>query len=896
METALWVCSFALKTVQRVPGVEQRFRGFKKKGFRKCRASKAVLLLTMMRLPPSIQRQGQTRVSHDEAHTKEGPVVSFVQDLRYAFRVLLKSPGFTIVAVLTLALGIGANVATFSVVYAVLLRPLPFPHPERLVRVFDDLHGSSEQDVGMSAPELWDLQDRSDVFQDISAVAPSNSAVGGGDRTVRAESLVTSPDYFTLLGANPELGRVYTQQDAAPGFLDLVVISNGFWHRFYGSDPKIVGRKMRLDNDMYTIVGVMPPGFRHPGPTLDTDVEVWIATGFNGRPFPVPAVRSQRMIPAAIGRLKPGMTVAQAQARLDTYISHLSRDYPTEYPTAAAWAVRLVPVKDDLVGPQRTELFILFGAVGFVLLIACVNIANLLLARSSGRRREIAIRLAMGASRARLAGQLLTESALLSLISGIIALVTVLLLKNAIISLAPADIPRLNEVDVSAGVLFFAFLISILTGVLFGLAPALRAANPNQVENLREGARGSGAGRRHTRLSRVLVVTEVALSIVLLAGAGLLLRSFWRVLEVRPGFNPSHLTTVQIWIPISNNPANDPYSVEEKRADFLLEVSRRVSALPGVEQASISGNDTLPMNSGRNYSPFSIQGRATESERGPVADIAVVDTEYFRTMEVPLITGRNFTDSDTYKTKPVAVIDQTLARRYWPGENPLGQELKFGFGRGLQGLTIVGVAGDIKSDGFEAPSVPHIYVALGQFAPVNAVVFLRSSGDVEHLGEAVRHEVENVDSNVPVHSISSMDQIIARSVADRRFALELLGVFAGVALLLAAVGIYGVMSYSFSQRTHEVGIRIALGAQRLDILRMALGEGMRMVVVGLASGLVGAAIMTRFIRSMLFDVGPADPMTFLSVSAILAAVALFACYIPAKRATHVEPLVALREE
>jgi predicted permease len=825
-----------------------------------------------------------------------GSVVSFGQDLRYAFRVLLKSPGFTIVAVLTLALGIGANVAIFNVVYAVLLRPLPFPHPEQLVRVFDDLRGSSEQDVGMSAPELWDLQDRSGVFQDISAVAPSSSAVGGGDRTVRAESLVTSPDYFTLLGAKPELGRVYTQQDAAPGFLELAVISNGFWRRYYGSDPKIIGRKMRLDSDLYTIVGVMSPGFRHPGPTLDTDVEVWIATGFNGPPFPAPAVRSQRMIPAAIGRLKPGMTVAQAQGRLEAYISQLSRDYPTEYPTAAAWAVRLVPVKEDLVGPQRTELCILFGAVGVVLLIACVNIANLLLARSSGRRREIAIRLAMGASRARLAGQLLTESTLLSLISGVVALVTVLFLKNAITSLAPADIPRLNEVDVSAGVLFFAFLISILTGVLFGLAPALQAANPNQVENLREGGRGSGVGRRHTRLSRVLVVSEVALSIVLLAGAGLLLRSFWRVLEVRPGFNPSHLTTVQIWIPISNNPANDPYSVEEKRADFLLEVSRRVSVLPGVEQASISGNDTLPMNSGRNYSPFSIQGRATESERGPVADIAVVDTEYFRTMEVPLITGRNFTDSDTYKTKPVAVIDQTLARRYWPGENPLGQELKFGFGRGLQGLTIVGVAGDIKSDGFEAPSVPHIYVALGQFAPVNAVVFLRSRGDVGSLGEAVRHEVESVDRNVPVHSISSMDQIIARSVANRRFALDLLGVFATVALLLAAIGIYGVMSYSFSQRTHEVGIRIALGAQRLDILHMALGEGMRMVVIGLVSGLVGAAIMTRFFRSMLFDVGPADPITFLSVSAILAGVALFACYIPAQRATRVEPLVALREE
>jgi len=823
-------------------------------------------------------------------------VASFIQDLRYALRMLLKNPGFTMVAVLTLALGIGANVAAFSVVFAVVLRPLPFPHAEQLVRVFDDLHGTNEQDIGMSAPELWDLQDRSGVFQELSAVAPSNSAIGGADRTVRAESLVTSPDYFALLGAKPQLGRVYTAQDAVPGFLEPVVISNGFWRRNYGSDPKIIGRKMRLDNDVYDIVGVMPPSFRHPGRTLNTDVDVWIATGFNALPFPVPAARSQRMIPGAIGRLKPDLTVAQAQAGLDAYISQLTRQYPTEYPAASAWAVRLVPVKEDLVGPQRTELLMLFGAVGFVLLIACVNIANLFLTRSSGRRREIAIRLTMGASRVQLASQLLTESTLLSVISGVVALVTVLFLKNAIVSLAPADIPRLNEVDVSAVVLLFAFLISIFTGVLFGLAPALQAANPNQIENLREGGRGSGVGRRHTRLSRVLVVSEVALSIVLLAGAGLLLRSFWRVLEVRPGFNPSHLTTVQIWIPISNNPATDPYSVEEKRADFLLEVSRRVSVLPGVERASISGNDTLPMNSGRNYSPFSIQGRAADSERNPIADIAVVDTEYFRTMEVPLITGRNFSISDTYKTKPIAVIDQTLARRYWPGENPLGQELKFGFGRGLQGLTIVGVAGDIKSDGFEAPSVPHIYVALGQFAPVNAVVFLRSRGDVEHLGEAVRREVEDINPNVPVHSISSMDQIIARSVADRRFGLELLGVFAVVALLLAAIGIYGVTSYSFNQRAHEIGIRLALGAQRMHILHMVMGEGMRVVAVGLAIGLIGAAALTRFVRTMLFDVSPFDPITFAAISATLAAVAFLACFVPAQRATRVDPLIALRKE
>ncbi len=821
---------------------------------------------------------------------------SFFQDLRYALRTLLKSPGVMTVAVLTLALGIGANVATFSVVDAVLLRPLPFPHSEQLVRIFDDLRGPGDPDVGMSAPELWDLQEQSGVFQDISAVAASNSAVGGGERTVRAECLITSPDYFSLLGANAQLGRVYTPRDSAPGFLEPAVISNGFWRRNFGSDPNIIGRKMRLDNDMYTIAGVMPPGFRHPGRTLNTDVEVWIATGFKGIPFPVPPVRSMRMIPGAIGRLNRGLTIAEAQAKLDAYVSQLSRQYPTDYPAAAKWALRIVPVKEDLIGPLRTQSFILFGAVGFVLLIACVNIANLFLARSSGRRREFAIRLALGAGPARLARQLLTESTLLSLISGVVAMVVVLVLKNVIVGMAPADIPRLNEVNVSAGVLFFAFAISILTGVLFGLVPALQAANPKQVENLNEGGRGAGTGRRHARVLRVLVVSEVALSIMLLAGAGLLLRSFWRVLQVQPGFNPNGLTTVQMWIPISSNPTTDQYAVEEKRADFLLEVYRRISAMPGVERASISGNDTLPMNSGRNYSHFSIQGRPSDSERSPVADIAVVDSNYFPTMEVPLISGRNFTTSDTYKTNPVAVIDQTLASSYWPAQNPLGQQLKFGFGRGVQGVTIIGVAGDIKSDGFEAPSVPHIYVSLGQFAPVNAVVFLRSKTDVKYLGEAVRHAVESVDPNVPVHSVSSMNDIISRSVADRRFALELLGVFAAVALLLAAVGIYGVMSYSFSQRTHEVGIRIALGAQRQDILRMALGEGMRIVVIGLISGLVGAAILTRIFQSMLFEVGPADPITFISVSTILAGVALFACYIPARRATRVDPLVALREQ
>ncbi len=822
---------------------------------------------------------------------------SFAQDLRYALRMLLKSPGFTIVAVLTLALGIGANVATFSVVYAVLLRPLPYPQPEQLVRVFDDLHSSNVKNVGMSAPELWDLQDRSGVFQDISAVWPIDSDIAGGDRPVRAETLATSPDYFTMLGVQPQLGRVYTQQDHVPGFIEAVVISDGFWRRNYGSDPRIIGRTMRLDNDLYTIIGVMPSGFRHPGRTLQTDVEVWCAAGYNAAPFPVPASRAIRMIPGAIGRLKPGLTVAQAQARLDTYAAQLSQQYPNDYPPAAGWATRIVPVKEDLVGQERTELFVLFGAVGFVLLIACVNLANLLLARSSARRREIAIRLALGAGRGRLMTQLLTESVLLSVISGLVALFTVVLFKNSILKLAPANLPRLSEVHVSAGVLFFAFVVSIVTGLLFGLAPALQAGNPNQVESLREGGRGSGAAKRHTRVSRVLVISEVALSLILLAGAGLLLRSFWHVMEVRPGFNPSHVVTAQIWIPVPNNPDTDPYRPTDKRAAFLMEILRRVSALPGVEAAAIGGTNSLPLSSGRNGFPFTIAGRPTDSERAPIAEFASITPDYLQVLQVPLLAGRNFAESDTDKSQKVVVIDRTLQRRYWPDEDPLGKQVSFGGRPGQDpSFTIVGVVGDIKSDGFDAPSAPHIYLPVRQSPGYASVVFLRSAGNPEALGESIRHEVQSIDPNIPVFSVRTMDQVIARSMAERRFALQLLGIFAGVALLLAAIGIYGVMAYSFSQRTHEIGIRIALGAQRLDILRMAVGEGMQLVVVGLAIGLIGAAALARFVRTMLFDVSPVDPITFAAISLTLAGVALLACYVPAQRATRVDPLVALRDE
>jgi predicted permease len=823
----------------------------------------------------------------------------FLGDLRYAYRMLVKTPGFTIVAILTLALGIGANVATFSVVHAVLLSPLPFPQPQQLVRVFDDLRGSNVPDVGMSVPELVDYQERSGVFSDISVVWPISANITGGDHPERVETLATSPNYFTLLGANPELGRIYTKQDAVPGFTEMVVISDALWHRMFGADPHILERKLRLDNDLYAIIGVMPPNFRHPGRTLETDVEAFIAAGYAANPFPAPPQRVQRFLPSAIARLKPGLTIAQAQAQLESFDAALARQYPTEYPPAAGWVPRLASVQQDLVGNVRTELLVLFGAVGFVLLIGCVNLANLLLSRSAARQREIAIRLALGAGRGRLIRQLLTESLLLSTVAGAAALFTVVLLKHSLLALAPADMPRVSEIGFSGGVLDFAFLISILTGVLFGLAPALQAASPDHVASLREGSRGSGSSRRQVKLSRILVTSEVALSLVLLVGAGLLLRSFWELLQTNPGFNPHHVLTTHVWIPVPNDPNTDPYRQPEKRAAFFHEVETRVTALPGVEMASVNTGDTVSLGNQRNNFPFEIEGRAADSERIPTSLFASAGPNFFRLMEIPLISGRVFTESDDTKAQPVLLIDDSLARRYWPGEDPVGKRLRFGGARPGQTppwRTIIGVVGNIKSNGLDEPTAPHIYTPSYQNPGYALTIYLRTGMSPGTLGDVVRREVQAVDPNVPVYAIRTMDEVIARSVAERRFALAIVGVFAVVALLLAALGIYGVMAYSVSQRTHEIGIRVALGAQPGDILRMTVGEGMILVVFGLITGLIGAAMLTRLLQSMLYNVKPFDPLTYAAIPVLLASVALAACLVPARRATQVDPLVALREE
>jgi len=822
-------------------------------------------------------------------------------NFRYAARRLRRSPGFTAVAILTLALGIGANVAAFTVVRAVLLNPLPYPHPEQLVRVFDDLRGSDSRDIGMSAPELWDLRDKSDLFQDLSAVWPTDANVTGGDHPERIELLATSTNYFRMLAARPQLGRLYTQNDERPGFIDGVVLSDGFWRRTFGGDPNAIGRKIRLDSDLYTIIGVMPPEFRHPGRSLASEVDGWTAAGFNAPPFPAPALRSLRMLPGAMGRLKPGLTLAQAQARLNAFSDQLRRQYPNDYPAPARWALRLVPVEEDLVGNMRTELFVLFGAVAFVLLISCVNLANLLLARSAGRQREIAVRLALGAGKVRLMGQLLAESILLSAVSGAVALSTVALTKTSLLKLAPPDLPRVNEIALSPGVLLFAFFVSVLTGVIFGLVPALQTVRPNQAGNLREGSRGSGSSKQQIRISRVLVASEIALSLVLLIGAGLLLRSFWQLLEVRPGFEPHRLLTAKIWLPFPNDPAEDAYRVTEKRAAFYQEVLRRVSGLAGVEQAAVGSAPSLPMNSTRrNQSAFVIENRATESERVPVAEVASVSASYFDVLKTPLKRGRVFTESDNSTGQQVAVVNQALARQYWQDADPVGQRIKLGSGRsllnGASDLVIVGVVGDIRSDGFDAASVPRIYLSEPQAPAYGSVVYLRTAADPGVLGEAIRREVRAVDPGVPVFAIRTMDDVVARNLAARRFALELLGIFAAVAFLLAAIGIYGVMAYTFSRRTGEIGLRMALGAQRIDILKIVLGEGALMVVFGVAAGLIGSAMLTRFLQTMLFEIKPTDPITFGVLTALLVSVALLACLIPAQRATRVDPLMALRHE
>jgi len=820
---------------------------------------------------------------------------TLIADSRFAIRMLLKQPGFTAIAVATLALGIGANTAIFSVVNAVLLRPLPFPHSEQLVLVSDDLTGRQVNDVGMSVLELQDLQERSGVFEEVSAVWPVDANLTGSDRPERVELLAVSPNYFSLLGAKAQIGRVFGEEDRAQGFAEGVVISDGLWRRVFGADRNVLGRKIRADNDLYTVVGVMPRDFRHPGRTLRDDVELWGTAGFTGNPFGPPR-RAVRMLPGAIGRLKPGLTVQQAQVQIDAFVAQLSGEFPNEYPADAGWTIRLQPAREKLVGEVRTTLLILLGAVGVVLLIACVNLANLMLARSLARQREMAIRLALGAARRRLILQLLNESLVLALIGGAVALVMVSWVTDLLLRLVPTTIPRLHEVGFNGSVLLFTFVVSLLTGVLFGLVPAWQASRPDVLAGLKEGTAGAGIGARSNRLRGLLVVTELALSLVLMIGAGLLLRSFWQVLEVNPGFNPENVLIARIWLPVPNNPELDPYRPPAKRAQFVKDVLRRAGGLPGVRSAAVVAGNGVPLIGPHNTAGLVIEDRADESVL-PQVQLTSVSPEYFSALETPLIAGRFFSDSDETESPRVALVDRAAVKRFWPDQDPIGRHIKFGR-RDSRGawITVVGVVGDIKTDGFDAPERAHVYLPILQNAGYAMAVFVKTEGDPSNLTQALRQQVQAVDPDLPVFGEKTMEDIVGASLAERRFAMQLVTAFGVVALLVAGVGIYGVMAYSVNQRTREIGIRLALGANRLDIMRWVLKQGLGLTLAGVGVGLVGAFALTRLLHGLLFNVATTDPITYAALALLMSAVALLACYIPGRRATKVDPMIALRCE
>ncbi|HME10466.1 MAG TPA: ABC transporter permease [Bryobacteraceae bacterium] len=819
---------------------------------------------------------------------------TFFLDIRYGLRMLRKKPAFTLVAILTLALGVGANTAIFSIVNAVLLRSLPYRDPDRLVRILSNNPGVGLRDIPFSVPELDDLRTRSGVFEDVSAIGGGSVNLTGARQPERLEFIVTYPNYFSMLGATPQIGRLLGSQDFALGFASAAVISDGLWRRSYGADPSVLGRTLHLDNDPYTIVGVLPPGFRHPGPTISGNAEVFLTAGFSADPAPKPA-RGARILPAAIGRLKPGLTLPQAQARLTAMAAELRHDFPADYPARAQWTIEIQSLQESLVGNVRPMLLVLMGAVVLIVFIVSLNIANLLLARASGRQQEMAVRLAMGASRGRMIRQMLTESLLLSLIGGLAGIATAIGTLSFILHFVPSNIPRLSEVNIDWRVLAFALLISLLTGLLFGLVPAIHSSRSDLTLQIREGSRGSGYGAKTGRLRDALIVSELAFAVVLMVGAGLLLRTLRELLQENPGFNPTHVVAANVWLPLPNDPKVDPYLGVARKATFNRELLRRMKAIPGVELAGLTS--ALPATALNNLdsNALTIEDRPIESSQNLRAEIIRISPDYFRVMQAPLVRGRFFAESDEDGKQRVAIIDETTAHRYWTDRDPLGRRLRFGQDPTQPWMTVVGVVKDIKHDGLDIDGVPHIFVSIYQSGDRQLGVVLRTSLPASLLERQIRREVQSIDPGLPVFDVSSMNDVIDRSLAARRFSAGLVGGFAGLALLLASIGIYGLLAFMAGQRSREIGLRIALGAGPADVLKLFLHKGVVLASAGIVAGVIVSASTASIMASLLYGVRPHDPAVFLAVPLLLLAVSVLASYLPARRATKVDPMFALRE-
>jgi putative ABC transport system permease protein len=802
---------------------------------------------------------------------------SMFRELRYALRIIFKAPSLTVVAVVTLALGIGANSAVFSIVNAVLLRPLPYDHPERVMMLESAPLSLSPQ---FTATSLFDWRERAPSFESLAAFNPASGGVNltGEAEPERVEAAEVTSVFFQTLGVQAFQGHTFTSENELEGNTRVVVLSYELWRRRFHGDGEIVGQTIRLNEVPHTVIGIAPPGVQSP-----TNPDLWLPLSFaKDRVLTGPV-----MMFNTIGRLKPDATVAEARAEMESFSQWLQQNSPQR--SFSAQLIKVTPLHTQLVQKVRPALLILFGAVAFVLLIVCVNVTNLLLARASVRRKEMAIRAALGANRLQLARQMLIESSLLAVMGGAAGLLFALWSVDLLKAIGPADIPRLHEARLDVVVFGFTLGVSLLTGFLFGLAPALHASKVDLNEALKEGALAAPPGRWRFGLRNLLVVTEVALALVLLIGAGLLIKSFFRVLEVSPGFDARNVLTVALDLPYVK------YPDAPQQTAFYQQLMERLGGLPGVQ--SVGATNTLPLaTKGGVAFSFSIAGVApSDMPQATFASYFIVTPDYLQTMGIPLLEGRGITEQDKQGAPLVALISQETARRYWPNESAIGKRIIPMTEKTPR--EIVGVVGDVKQWGLEnSKSVPAIYIPHQQLSWPVTTIAIRTTGEPRGLASAVRGEVQALDKDLPVYDLKTMEQRLGESVAERRFTLILLATFAALALVLAAVGIYGVMSYAVTQRTREIGIRMALGAARRDVLWLIVGKGLTLTVVGVAIGLAAAYALTRLLAALLFGVSATDPTVFIAIAVVLTGVALGACFVPARRATRVDPMVALRYE
>jgi len=801
---------------------------------------------------------------------------NLLSDLRYSFRTLFKHPGHTIAAVIALALGVGGNTAIFSVVNAVL-RPLPFREPERLVWMRAASLRTGEQIGSICVPDFLDYRQQNRTFEHFSALNTLSYTLSGDSDAERVKVAAVSADFFETFGIAPRLGRSFLPEEEKEGRNSVVVLSHGLWQRRFGSDPNVVGRSLVLNARSFTVVGIMPPEFKFP-----REVELWTPLPLDAKQM---AVRRFHFL-SGVGRLRPGVTLEQGQADITSLAHQLERQYPD---SNTDYGVGLMPLSTYIVGDIRSTLWVLMGAVAFVLLIACVNVASLMLARMTTRAREISIRVALGAGRWQIVRQLLTESVLLALIGGAVGLLLAVVGVKMLVALSPENIPQLKGVAIDGRVLGFTLLVSTLAGVLSGLAPALSALRTDLNESLKDGGRSPGGAPSHRRLHGALVVTEIALSFVLLIGAGLLIKSFLRLSNVEMGFKSERVLTMQLAL------SRAKYPEPQQRAALLRQLIERVEALPGVQAAGTGSG--IPLSGQEQDTSFTIEGKppAALGSGDDNANYRSVTHGFFRALGIPLIKGRLFSASDRLEAPNVVLISESFARRFFPGEDPLGKRLQIGLGEAWTG-EIVGVVGNVRYSSLALEPYREIYTSVEQTPDSITNLVVRATTDPANLTVAVKDVVRSLDKDVPVYNVKTLDQRVSESAFQQRFRTLLLGIFAGIALLLAAVGIYGVVAYSVTQRTHEIGIRMSLGAQQGTIKKMIVRRGMVLAMIGVAIGLVAAVPLTRVTSSFLFNVSATDPATFVGISALIAGVTFLASYIPARRAAKVDPLVALRYE